>query len=195
MTWFQIPDCQDSCEASSWPKVIVVMASHTASIVSLLKFSSLPILKYCFNIVNIIIVYHNCIQTWQAILPALSHFWNFHHYQFWNIALILWISLLFFHFCLFFSILWKHTGGFNHKSMQTLRGSSPQTKKLTRNIEYLEWGPYISGHKWMLNTVVIPFSGTTTMLVKRLLIDKTITTSGTFPKPVLFFPVILHLTQ
>ena len=47
----------------------------------------------------------------------------------------------------------------------------------------------------MLNTVVIPFSGTTTMLVKRLLIDKTITTSGTFPKPVLFFPVILHLTQ
>ena len=68
-------------------------------------------------------------------------------------------------------------------------------KKLTRNIEYLEWGPYISGHKWMLNTVVIPFSGTTTMLVKRLLIDKTITTSGTFPKPVLFFPVILHLTQ
>ena len=95
MTWFQIPDCQDSCEASSWPKVIVVMASHTASIVSLLKFSSLPILKYCFNIVNIIIVYHNCIQTWQAILPASSHFWNFHHYQFWNIALILWISLLY----------------------------------------------------------------------------------------------------
>ena len=33
--------------------------------------------------------------SWQAILPASSHFWNFHHYQFWNIALILWISLLY----------------------------------------------------------------------------------------------------
>ena len=39
------------------------------------------------------------------------------------------------------------------------------------------------------------FSGTTIMFVKRLLIVITITTSATFPKPVLLFPVILHLAQ
>ena len=47
----------------------------------------------------------------------------------------------------------------------------------------------------MPNTIVIPFFRTTTMLVKRLLIDKSITTSETFPKPVLIFPVIFHLAQ
>ena len=51
------------------------------------------------------------------------------------------------------------------------------------------------GTKRMLNKIVIPFSRTTTMLVKRLLIDKSITTSETFPKPVLLFPVIFHLAQ
>ena len=39
------------------------------------------------------------------------------------------------------------------------------------------------------------YSGTTIMFVKRLLIDINITTSATFPKPVLLFPVILHMAQ
>ena len=37
------------------------------------------------------------------------------------------ITLSFFIF-IYFSAYIKHTGGFNHKSMQTLLGSSPQTK-------------------------------------------------------------------
>ena len=98
----------------------------------------------------------------------------------------------------YFSAYIKPTGGFNHKSMQTLLGSSPQTKIVKLgNLHII--GDFALHHKWMRITIVTPFSarnsGTTTMLVKRLLIYKSFTTSETFPKSVLLFPVLLYLVQ
>ena len=46
-----------------------------------------------------------------------------------------WLHFFFFIF-FYFSAYIKHTGGFNHKSIQTSLGSSPQIKMTTRNITH-----------------------------------------------------------
>ena len=65
-------------------------------------------------------------------LVCLPYVWYFDH-----ISCMVHFSFFIF---VYFSAYIKHTGGFNHKSMQTLLGSSPQTKncqirELTHNTQ------------------------------------------------------------
>ena len=75
------------------------------------------------------------LRDWSLIARAIDKGWK-------EVPVRLSPVNIYFHFFIFvyFSAYIKHTGGFNHKSMQTLLGSSPQTKncqirELTHNTQ------------------------------------------------------------